>query len=103
MADNTRYRTLVETPEYNAQLESFATKYSDELLEAALMGVLWGIATNPERYDRVTGRIWRAQSRSFDPRHPCFKIFFGIPNESDVLLMWIEEISGTEEIEQAVT
>lgn len=99
MADDARYRTLVETPEYEAQLESLAQIYSDEVLESAIQGVLWGIAKNPERYDRVTGNIWRARSRSFDPEHPSFKIFFGIPNETEVLLMWIEEIGGTEEIE----
>jgi hypothetical protein len=72
MADDARYRTLVETLEYEAQLESLAQVYSDEVLESAIQGVLWGIAKNP------AGNIWRAQSRSFDPEHPSFKIFFGI-------------------------
>jgi hypothetical protein len=67
-------------------------------LEAALRGLLWGIATNPERYDKVTGNIWQAKSRSFDPGQPRFTIIFGIPNENTVLLMWIEEISSIEEI-----
>lgn len=36
-------------------LTTFAQLYSDEVLESAIMGVLWGIATNPECYDKVTG------------------------------------------------
>ncbi len=102
MADDARYRTLVETPEYEAQLESLAQVYSDEVLESAIQGVLRGKMCEdpPERHDKVTGNIWRSyMSRSFDPEHPSFKIFFGIPNESEVLLVWIEEIGGTEEIE----
>ena len=72
------------------------------MLEAALMGLLWGIATNPERYGKVTANIWLARSRSFHQEHPSLKIFFGIPNEKEILLMWIEEISGTEEIEMGM-
>src|SRR5882724_8939043 len=98
MADGPRYRELVETDEYTAQLESLAQAYSDEVLDAALMGVLWGIAISPEKYDRVTGNMWQARSRSFDAEHPCFRIFFGIPNQNEVLLMWIEEVGGTEEM-----
>jgi hypothetical protein len=98
MDDDPRYRTLIETPEYAAQLESFAQKYSDEVLEGAIMGLLWGIATTPERYDKVSGNIWMARSRSFSEEYPSFKIIFGIPNQNDVLLMWIEEIGGIEEI-----
>ena len=96
MADDAQYRELVETDVYNAQLETFAQKYSDEILEAALQGVLWGLATNPERYDQVSGNIRIARSRSFDDNDPCFKIFFGIQDEK-VILLWIEEIISIEE------
>ena len=101
MNDGPRYRELIETAEYTAQLKALASRYSFEALEAALMGVLWGIATNPERYDKVTGNIWQARSRSFSAGQPCFKIFFGIPNQNSVLLMWIEEISSLEEMGSA--
>jgi hypothetical protein len=97
MADAPRYRTLVETPEYEAQLESLAQTYSDETLEASLLGLLWGIATNPEKFDKVTWSIYVAKSRSFDAG-PCFRVFFQIIDENKVLLLWIEEIGGTEEI-----
>jgi hypothetical protein len=100
MADAAEYRELLETAEYSAQLESFAQAYSDEVLEAALQGVLWGIATNPDRYERVTANpdIWMARARSFNDDDPCFKIFFGIPNSHQVLLLWIEEIRSIDEI-----
>ena len=97
MADAPRYRTLVETPEYVAQLESLAQAYSDETLEVFLLGLLWGIAANPEKYDKVTGNIYLAKSRSFDAG-PCFRLFFEIVDENKVGLLWIEEIGGTEEI-----
>ena len=89
-------RTLVETDEYTAQLDALAAKYSVEVLEAALMGLLWGIATNPHRYEKVTGRIFQAKSRSFDALHPCFKVLFSIEDENRVFLMWIEEVDTTD-------
>jgi hypothetical protein len=98
MADDAQYRELLETEEYSAQLESFAQSYSDEVLEAALQGVLWGIATDPERYERVTPNIRMARSRAFNDDDPCFKIFFGIPDADHAVLMWIEEIKDTEEM-----
>ena len=98
MAESPRYRTLAEAPEYQAQAESLAQVFSDETLEAALLGILWGIATNPEQYDRVTWNIRVAKSRSFDAEHPCFRMFFEIVDDDKVLLLWIEEIGGTEEI-----
>jgi hypothetical protein len=98
MPDQPRYRTLVETDEYKAQLYSFVERYSEEIIDAALAGVLWGVASHPERYDRVTGHMYIAKSRSVKPLHPRFRIYFAIPNENEVLLLWIEELSTVEEI-----
>jgi hypothetical protein len=97
MAEAPRYRTLVETPEYVDQAESLAQIYSDETLELYLLGVLWGIATNPSQYDRGTGNIYVARSRSFDAG-PTFRILFEIIDENKVGLLWIEEIGGIEEL-----
>ncbi|HEV2200160.1 MAG TPA: hypothetical protein VGR73_10080 [Bryobacteraceae bacterium] len=91
-------RTLVETGEYSAQLDALADKYSIEVLEAALLGLLWGIATNPERYEKVTGRIYQAKSRSFAAQQPRFRVLFSIEDENRVFLMWIEEIGSTDDI-----
>ena len=88
----------METPEYAAQLESLAQTYSDEILEALLLGLLWGIATNPDQYDRVTWNIRRAKSRSFDAGDPCFLVLFQILDNDSVALLWIEEIGGMEEL-----
>ena len=97
MADGPRYRELVETPEYSAQLDSLVERYSVEILEAALMGVLWGIATNPEEYSRGTWNIRQAKTRSFDALHPSLVILFEIADQNKVLLRWIEEISALDE------
>jgi hypothetical protein len=99
MADSPKYRELVETEEYSAQLEDFARRYSDAILEPLLMGVLWGIANHPEQYEKVTPNIRQARSRSLNEGEPCFKILFSIENQDKVVLMWIEEIIGIDEIE----
>jgi hypothetical protein len=91
-------RTLVETEEYAAQLDALAEQHSAEVLEAALMGLLWGIATNPHKYEKVTGYIYQAKSRAFDPLHPCFKVLFSVEDENRVLLLWIEEVGSINEI-----
>jgi hypothetical protein len=45
-------RTLIETEEYTAQLDELAARYSIDVLESALLGLLWGIATNPHKYEQ---------------------------------------------------
>ncbi len=95
MSDRPRYRTLVETPEYTAQRDAIVSKYSEEVLGPPLTGLLWGIATNPDQYDKVTAHIYRALSRSLGLTIPVVRIFFGIENKGDnehVMLLWIEEI-----------
>jgi hypothetical protein len=94
MDDPPRYRTFVETPEYQAQLDFLAAKYSVELLEGSLMAALWGMATNPQAYEQVTWNIRMAKTRSRNAVHPCFQIFFEIKNENEVLLLWIEEVDS---------
>jgi hypothetical protein len=87
MADAPRYRTFVETPEYTAQLDFLAAAHSIDVLESALMGILWGMATNPQKYEQVTWNIHRAKTRARDPLHPCFQIFFQIKDENEVVLL----------------
>ncbi len=99
MPDEPRYRTLIETPEYSAQFALITKRHSVEVIESTLMGIFWGIATNPEKYDKVTWNIYVAKSHSFNPAIPMLKIFFGIENENEVLLLWIEEMTGTEQME----
>lgn len=102
MAETPRYRELVETPEYTAQLEHLAQTYSDGVIEPILQGIFWGMATNPRAYDRVTGSMWEARSRSFNELDPRFRIFFGLPNEAQVLLLWIEEIRDIDELDDSL-
>jgi hypothetical protein len=97
MADAPRYRTLLETPEYRDQLESLAQIYSDEMLDKWLLGLLWGIATNPQKYEKVTWSIYQAKSRSFDDG-PSFRIIFEMVDEDKVGLLWIEEVGSAEEL-----
>jgi len=98
MADRSPFRTLIETPEYTGQLTYLAVKYSPELIEGTLMGLQWGIATNPEGYERVTGNISEAKGRSFNTGIPSLRIFFQIKDADNVLLLWVEEISSIEEM-----
>jgi len=102
MADQPRYRTLPETDEYTAQYDALVSRYSDEVVTPPLLGLLWGIATNPQEYSRVTAHIYKAQSRSLGLTIPIFVIYFEILNkgtdEEQVLLLWIEEMKTTEEI-----
>lgn len=96
MLDRPRHRTLVETPEYTAQRDAIVTKYSDDVIDPPLNGLLWGIATNPDQYDRATANIYRALSRSLGLTIPILRIFFAIENKAEdneyVLLLWIEEV-----------
>jgi hypothetical protein len=98
MADGARYRTFLETPEYSDQFESIAQTYSDELLETLLLGLFWGIASNPEQYDKISWNIRRARSTSFDPEDPRFDVLFEIKDENTVGLLWIQETSGIDEL-----
>jgi len=50
------------------------------------------------RYEKVTGYIYQARSRAFDPLHPCFEVLFSIEDENRVLLLWIEEVGSINEI-----
>ena len=96
MSDQPRYRTLVETSEYTAQRDAIVTQYSDEVIGPPLSGLLWGIATNPDQYEKATAKIYRALSRSLGLTVPILRIFFGIENKAEdneyVLLLWIEEV-----------
>jgi len=99
MADGPRYRTLKETEEYTAQLRSFMEKYSPDTVEAALLGVYWGLSRNPERYQQATWNIRQAKSRSLGTV-PAFRLLFQIQDDDLILLLWIEEVGSTEEMMQ---
>ncbi len=96
MSDRPRYRTLVETSEYTAQRDAIIAKYGNAVIESPLNGLLWGIATHPDRYDRASANIYRALSRSLGLTVPILRIFFGIENKGEdneyVLLLWIDEV-----------
>lgn len=102
MDDPRRYRTLVELPEYTAQCDSLIAKYSEDVIGRVLLGLLWGIAANPQAYDRTTWNVRIAKSASLGLTIPTFRIFFQIQNEGkedeQVLLCWIEETGTTEEV-----
>jgi hypothetical protein len=98
MADGPRYRSFVETPEYSDQFESIAQTYSDEVLERLLLGVFWGLATNPEQYDKITWNLRRARTMSFDQEDPRFDILFEIRDDDTIGLLWIQETGGIEEL-----
>lgn len=101
MPDQPKHRTFVWLDEFTEQYDMLARRYSDDAMEIALRGVFWGIATNPKQYDRATGNIYQATSRPLGLSVPPFKINFGMgKTEDEVVMMFIEEVSGTEEIQE---
>jgi|ERR1017187_6028973 hypothetical protein len=103
MPDKPRYRTLLETPEYTAQSDALCAKHSLAVIGPILSGLFWGIATNPQAYDRTTWATrWAQSKRSLGLTIPVFTIIFQIQNEGledeTVLLLWIEETGSMGEI-----
>lgn len=102
MADPPRYRTLEELPEFTAQFDFIIHRYSEEVIGPVLAGIMWGIATNPQAYDKTVGSIRVAKSRSLGLTIPTFRIFFQIVDERQenerVLLCWIDETNTSDEI-----
>jgi hypothetical protein len=96
MAETPRYRTLSEDELYTAQLITFIKKYSAEAVDAALLGIYWGISRNPTAYPQTTWNMRQAKSRCLGTV-PAFKILFNIQDENVVILRWIEEIGTLEE------
>ena len=89
------YRERIETPEYQAQFDMLLAKYSAEMLENSLLGVLWGISTKPEAYERMIGSMHTAKSESYSSEVPNFRILFNIESNHRVLMLWIEEVGDT--------
>jgi hypothetical protein len=103
MSDKRTYRTLFETDEYTAQADALCAKHSLNVIEPILSGLLWGIATNPQAYDRTTWATrWAQSKRSLGLTVPVFTIIFQIQNEGleneAVLLLWVEEVGSMGEI-----
>ena len=96
------HRTIVEEPLYAAQLDAIREQYSSERVDSALDGLMWGIAQNPEKYDRVTWNIFQAVNRTFGSRAPQLRIFFSLKGDNEVTLQWIEEMTAMDEILEAV-
>ena|ERR1700733_5254569 len=95
-------REVVETPEYTANYDDIIEKHSLAVVGPILTGLIEGIAKNPRAMDRTTGHIWMAKSKALGLTIPTFTIFFSIESEStdneQILLLWIEENSTTDEI-----
>jgi hypothetical protein len=95
-------REYTETPEYTAQYDELIERHSLAVIGPILTGLIEGIAKNPRAMDRTTGRIWMTRSKSLGLTIPTFTIFFSIegegPESEQILLLWIEENSTTEEI-----
>lgn len=64
--------------------------------------MFWGLATNPQGYEKLWGPIRIAKTRSLGLDLPIFRVFFQIENEGKdderILLCWIEEIDAIDEI-----
>jgi hypothetical protein len=100
--DVPRYRTLKESLEFSAQFDAIVEKHSLSVIGPVLDGLLWGIASGPKGYDRVTWNIRVAKNQVFGLTVPRLRIFFGIESEDEadehVLLLWIEEIGASDDL-----
>jgi hypothetical protein len=67
--------------------------------------LLWGIASRPKEYGKVTWNIYQAQSRTLGLTVPKLKILFGFKDETEneVILLWIEEVTDLEGIGDSET
>jgi hypothetical protein len=83
MADEPRFRTLIEQPEYTLQLASIVARYSADVIEPVVRGLLWGIASNPKGYGKTTWNIYQARSRQFGLTVPALRLFFGFKDETE--------------------
>jgi NAD dependent epimerase/dehydratase family enzyme len=99
MSNQPKHRTFIWLEEFTVQYDMLVERYSEEVMEQALRGVLWGIATNPWQYDRVTAHIYQAKTRPLGLSVPPFKVNFGTgETDNEVVMMFIEEVTGTEGI-----
>jgi hypothetical protein len=85
------YRERKETKEYEAQFDMLLARYSAEMLENCLLGVLWGISTKPETFPGLMGTLRIAKSESYSSEVPNFTIMFNPEPDGTVLMCWIEE------------
>jgi len=60
-------------------------RYSPERVDAALMGIYWGICRNPSVYPQTTWNVRQAKSRSIGTV-PAFKVLFQVQDENTVRL-----------------
>jgi hypothetical protein len=102
MDDQPRYRQLEQLPEFTAQIDAIIERYSEQVIGPVIDGLMWGIASNPQEYDRTTWNMRIAKSPSFGLTIPRLRIFFQILGEGKederVLLCWIEETDAMDDI-----
>jgi hypothetical protein len=102
MANSGPPRGTVETHEYTAQYFEIIRRHSADVMEPVITGLTEAIGKSPRVMERLTGNIWMAKSKNLGLTVPRVRIFFSIegnpPDDEHILLLWIEEISTTDEI-----
>jgi hypothetical protein len=102
MANSEPPRETVATDEYTAQYDDIIRRYSADVIEPVITGVIDGIAKNPREMEQLTGSIWMEKSKNLGLTVPRVRVFFSIegatPETEHILLLFIEEISTTDEI-----
>jgi hypothetical protein len=86
-----RYWERKETEEYEAQFDMLLARYSAEMLENCLLGVLWGISTKPTVFPALMGNIHTAKTEPYSSDVPTFRLMFNPEPDGTVLMLWIEE------------
>jgi hypothetical protein len=94
--------TLIWQPEAAAQFDALVERYSADVVDTALTAVYWGLATTPQAYDRVTGHIYAAKTRPLRLIIPPLRLLFQIPNDQEVVILWIEDVGETDTIRKLI-
>ena len=74
-------RELVETPEFTSEFDEVVQRHSRQVIVPVLTGLLDGIASNPQQFDRTLGHTRLARSDSLGITIPTFTIVFQILDE----------------------
>jgi hypothetical protein len=90
------YRTLVDGPEYLEQLATLGKRFGGiRQVDDALESLMWALPRRPEDWPVIPGtralRVAKTARYSWaGGMIPRLRVYFTIPNDHQVLLLWIE-------------
>ena len=90
MAGTFKARDIKESELHSAQLRQI--EQNAERTDESIQSIEWGLATNPEQFDKVPGRrLWAAKTDPF-PNAPRLRVWFKFDDDT-VELLSVERIA----------